>query len=173
MCAIQYTSHKVAFRFVQFENLFFDGVFCNNSVNHHRLFLTNAVCTVCSLIFDSGIPPGIHMNHIVSGCQIQSCSSRLERNQKCSCIAILKLVHFLLPRSCWRRTVKILISNLLGFHHFANQRQMLDELAEDQNAVPFLTQLQQRLRELRQFCRPLGPCIVNHSRVTSDLTKPS
>ena len=104
------------------------------------------------LIFNGWIPPRVHMNHIIRCGQIEASSTRFERNQEGRRVSILKLVDLVLP-SCRRcRAIEILIRNSLGVHHFANNREMLYELTKDQNTVPLLSQLQESLGELCQFC---------------------
>ena len=66
---------EVAFVLMQLDNFFFYGVSGNQSVYGHGALLAHAMSAVGRLIFDGGIPPRIHVYHVVRGGKVEPCAA--------------------------------------------------------------------------------------------------
>jgi hypothetical protein len=49
--------------FSQFTSMLFNAVFNNEFIHKYRFSLSNTMCSICCLIFNSGIPPWIIVNN--------------------------------------------------------------------------------------------------------------
>jgi hypothetical protein len=67
---------------VQVENLFFDRVAHDESVDGDGTLLADAVGAVAGLILDRRIPPWIKVNNIIGGREIQPCAARPQTDQE-------------------------------------------------------------------------------------------
>ncbi len=56
--------------------------------------------SISCLIFNSRIPPGIEVDHVVGSGQVQAGAPRLERDQEQITLAILQVLHSELTRLC-------------------------------------------------------------------------
>ena len=73
---------QAAFGFLEFENLFFHRVFCDQTVRKNALRLTDAMGAVDGLGFDGRIPPWIEQEHVLGRRQIQSQSAGFQADQE-------------------------------------------------------------------------------------------
>ncbi len=125
---------------MKFKDLFLDRVFGNQTINRHRSLLADSMGAVGRLVFDRGIPPRVEVDHVIRTCQIQSGTTRLQRNQEQLTLTPLKRVDPPLAFLGRRRTIEVLVRDFHLVQCLANHGQVFDELAEDQRAVTFLTQ---------------------------------
>lgn len=120
------------------ENLLFDGVLGDESVDGHGALLSDSVGSVGCLIFHGGVPPRIHVDDVVGGGQVETGSTCFEGDQEEVPFTCLEAIDGFLTFCGWSRTVEVLVSDACFVQRFAEQGQVLYELAEDQCAVfPF------------------------------------
>ena len=165
--------NEVAFFAVHQQNLFFDGAACNDAVDHDGFCLTDAVGTVGRLIFDSGIPPWIHVNDVVGRGEIQTGAAGFERNQEGITFAALEGFDAFLSLRGRGLSVKVLEGDAGFFAGLANQIEVRGELAEDEWAAATFLQLLELFEEEVQFGRRVFPGLVDKSDVAGQLSQTS
>lgn len=76
---------------MQTQNLLFDCPLCNEVIYSYILFLSYAISSVGSLLFDGRIPPWVQMDDIVGASQIQPQSAGFETDEKNLHFSMLKV----------------------------------------------------------------------------------
>ncbi len=67
---------------MQGRDAFFDRAFGDESIDGHGAKLSHAVGAVGGLVFDSRIPPRIHVQHVIGRCQVQAEASGFQADQE-------------------------------------------------------------------------------------------
>jgi hypothetical protein len=98
---------------VQGDDLFFDRVFGNQPVDRDGTLLPNAMGPIAGLVFYSGVPPGVHVNYVISGGEVESGAACLEADQKDIALPRLKGIDALSAFVGGGAAVEILVANLL------------------------------------------------------------
>ena len=76
------------------QDLLFNGILADQLICEYLPRLAYAVGSVCSLIFDSGVPPRVVVDDIVGAGEIEACTARFERNKEDGdIIRIIEAVH--------------------------------------------------------------------------------
>ena len=78
------------------------------------LYLPQAMRSVGGLIFNSRIPPRVHVNDIIRGCQVQSNASGSKANQEYIAFAGLKSGDALVARTCRGAAIEVLVRDALA-----------------------------------------------------------
>ena len=63
---------------MQFDDLFFNSAFCDQPVDRHRPGLADPVRAVGRLVLRRGIPPGVHVDHVICCGQVQAGAAGLQ-----------------------------------------------------------------------------------------------
>jgi hypothetical protein len=79
--AIDYGA-KLAFALLKSDNALINCVFGHQSMHKHGPLLTHAVRATGCLVLYRGVPPGIHQKYVISGSQIQTGATGLQRCQQ-------------------------------------------------------------------------------------------
>ncbi|MNR19846.1 hypothetical protein D3C85_1366590 [compost metagenome] len=126
---------------MQGKDLFLDGVLGHQPIDGDRPLLAHAVGAVAGLVLHRRVPPGVEVDHIVGGGQVEPAASRLEADQEQIAASGLEGLDALLAllRSC--RAVQVLVRDALPLQPGAHDLQVIDELAEDQGPVAAFPQL--------------------------------
>jgi len=90
IAAFQKALRKITLCLVERHDLFFDGSLRHQAIDRDRSILTHAMCAGGCLIFDRGVPPGIQMNHIIGGGQVQPRPAGLKTDEEDFTFARLK-----------------------------------------------------------------------------------
>ena len=98
---------------MELDYFFFYGVFCHNSVDGDRAFLTHAVGTIGGLIFDGGVPPGIHVNDIICGGEVESGSACFETDEEDVAFSCLECINPFFAVLHWGAAVEVLVADSL------------------------------------------------------------
>jgi len=117
---------------VEFYYLFFDGVPGHQPVDGHGVLLTDAVSAVRGLILDSRIPPGVHVDDVIGGSEVEPQSSGFETDEKKVPVPRLKGFHLFSAHFGQRASIQVTIANASVIQIFANEFQLADELTENQ-----------------------------------------
>ena len=120
---------------MQFKDLFFDRAASDQPVNRHGALLTNSVSAVGGLVFDGGVRPGMHVDHIVGGCQVQTGAASFQADQKDVAVTRLERVDSFLSLLHRSAAVEVLVRNSALLKVFAKNREMVHKLAEDEHLV--------------------------------------
>ena len=110
---------EVAFGLLQFQNAFFDRVFCDKPVSEDMARLADPVRSVDGLAFYSGIPPGIEEKDIIGCCQVQAKPSGFEADQEQRALRV-RLESLNLCGSVARFSIEVFVDETLpveGFPH--------------------------------------------------------
>src|SRR3984893_16274817 len=142
---------KVALAAVESEDFLLDTILDDQAVDSDRPLLPDAMCAIGGLILDRRIPPGVEMDHVVGGGQVQSGAARLEADEKQRRVGRLKGRGASLLILGRRAPVKILIADATLVESRAHALQVTDELAEYQCLVMVAYQLVDEVEDGLQF----------------------
>lgn len=70
ICAVEDSCDEFSFIFVEREDLLFDGIFGDQSVDGHGAELSESVGSVGGLVFDGWVPPGVHVDDVIGGGEV-------------------------------------------------------------------------------------------------------
>lgn len=70
ICSVEDSGDEFTFIFVECEDLLFDGIFGDQSVDGHGPELAESVGTVGGLVFDGWVPPRVHMDDVIGGGEV-------------------------------------------------------------------------------------------------------
>ena len=70
ICSVEDSGDEFSFIFVEGEDLLFDGIFGDQSVNGHGAELAESVGSVGGLVFDGWVPPGVHVDDVIGGGEV-------------------------------------------------------------------------------------------------------
>jgi hypothetical protein len=163
---------EIPFGVVQLEDFLLDGTLRDDAIDDDRFGLSDAVRPVGGLIFHGRIPPRVHVDDVIGGGQIQSGTARFERDEECGSVSILECIDFASPLVGGGRAVEVLIGDFFFVEHLPNELQVLDELAEDQDAMPFVFQFDEGVAEQIEFCGSIAPGCIDQFRVAGQLLPP-
>ena len=124
-----------AFLLVELDDFFFDRVFCDNSVDGDGAFLAHAVGAIGGLIFHGGVPPGIHVDDIIGGGEVESGSACFEADEEDVAFSSLEGIDALFAVLHGGAAVEVLVMNALFVEIGADEGQVIDKLAEDEGFV--------------------------------------
>jgi hypothetical protein len=170
--AIENPRDQIPFGVVQFEDFLFDGTLRDDAIDDDRFGLSDAVRSVGSLIFHGRIPPRVHVDDVIGGGQIQTGTACFEGDEERRGVAILERIDFASPLVGGGRAIEVLIGDFFFVEHLPNELQVLDELAEDQDAVPFVFQFDEGVAEQIEFCGSIAPGCIDEFRVAGQLLPP-
>src|SRR4051794_26044716 len=130
---------------MEHDDLLLDRAARDQPIDRHRLRLADAVRAIGRLILDGGVPPGIEMDDVVGGRQVDAGAAGLERDQESVALTRLEAVdqRGALTWRCRAIEVKRLEAGLVEC--LADERQVRRELAEHERAVAFAAQLLEQL----------------------------
>ncbi len=120
---------------VEGDDLFFDGSFGDETIDRNRASLPDAVGAVRGLIFGRGIPPGVHVDDVVGGGEIESETSGFEGNQKDVTFSALKSIDGFLAFFRWGGAIEILVGDAVAIQLCTNEGEVIDKLTEDEDFV--------------------------------------
>ena len=122
--AVEEAVGQCPFCLVQGHYFFFDRVPGDQPVNGNRPFLTDPVGAVGCLVLHGRVPPGIHVDDVIGGGQVQPESAGFQADEKQVAFTALEggdtPVAFFLRRA----SVQILVADRPGFHIFAYKVEM-------------------------------------------------
>ena len=130
--AFEQTIGQSTFLLVKLDNFFFDRVFCHNSVDGDGAFLAHAVSAIGGLIFYGRVPPGIHVNNIICGGEVESGSARFEADEEDVAFSGLKGIDAFFAIFHRGAAVKILVADALFVEVGTDEREVIDKLAKDE-----------------------------------------
>lgn len=133
--AVEDSGDEFSFIFVEREDLLFDGIFGDQSVDGHGAELAESVGSVGGLVFDGWVPPGVHVDDVIGGREVESGAPCFEGDEEQVTVSGLEGIDGFLPFGGWGSTVEVLVFDSDAVERFTQQAQVLDELAEDQRAV--------------------------------------
>ena len=151
---------QVALGVVELDDLLLDRVGGDEAVDRDRAGLADAVGAVGGLVLHRRVPPGVHVDHVVGGREVQAEAAGLERDQEQVALAILEGVDPLLAGLGRGRAVQVLVADALLVQVLAEQAQVVHELGEDQGLVLVFEQLVHQLGE--GFELGAGQAAVRH-----------
>jgi len=120
---------------VEGEDLLFDSIFRDQSVNGHGAELAESVGSVSGLVFDGWVPPGVHVDDVIGGREVQTGAPCFKGDQEQVSVSGLEGIDGFLTFGGRCSTVEVLVFDSDTVERFAQEAQVLDELAEDQCAV--------------------------------------
>ena len=135
ICSVEDSGDEFSFIFVEGEDLLFDGIFGDQSINGHGAELAESVGSVGGLVFDGWVPPGVHVDDVIGGREVQTGAPCFEGDQEQVTFSGLEGIDGFLAFGRWGSTVEVLVFDSDAVERFAQEAQVLDELAEDQSPV--------------------------------------
>ncbi len=126
---------QLALGLVEIQNAFLHAALLNHAVDGDGTLLAYAVCPVRRLVFHGRIPPGVQMNHVVRGRQVDTRAACLQGKQKDVALPALKGSHTLLAHEFRGLAVKVLIRDALFLQSRAYLRKIGRELGEGEHLV--------------------------------------
>ena len=133
--AVEDSGDEFSFIFVEREDLLFDGIFGDQSVDGHGAELAESVGSVGGLVFDGWVPPWVHVDDVIGGGEVESGAPCFEGDEEQVTVSGLEGIDGFLTFGGWGSTVEVLVFDSDAVERFAQEAQVLDELAEDQGAV--------------------------------------
>ena len=113
---------------------FLEGPFRDDPVNVHALLLADPVDPIRGLVLDRGVPPSIHMDHMVRPGQVHPVAAGLDA-QQCDFIpTVIELVEVSLPVGC--RSVNPHEFDPALLKGPADEVEHTQEMAENDDLVP-------------------------------------
>ncbi len=104
--------HQLLLALLQGQDFLFHRVACDKFVDEDGFILPDAVRAVAGLLLDGGIPPGVEVDDVIGGGEIQPQPAGLETDKEERDFGVfLELVYLLLPVA--RLPVEIGIRNFL------------------------------------------------------------
>ena len=91
--------------------------------------------SVGGLVFDGWVPPGVHVDDVIGGGEVESGAPCFEGDEEQVTVSGLEGIDGFLTFGSWSRPVEVLVFDSDAVERFAQEAQVLDELAEDQGAV--------------------------------------
>ena len=88
-------------------DLLLDGILRHDAVDRHGTLLPDAVRTVGGLILDGGVPPGVHVDDVIGGREVQPRSSGAQADEKTLLLPGLERFHLAFPFLGRGRTVEV------------------------------------------------------------------
>lgn len=101
-----------------------------------RARLTDAVRPVRGLVLHRGAPPGVQVDDVVRGGEVQPRASRLQRDEEQVTLPPLEGLHTHVPLRRGGLPIQVLHGHAACLQRLARQRQVLHELAEDERPAP-------------------------------------
>src|SRR5665647_1538790 len=136
---------------MKLDNFFFNGVLADKPVDGDGPGLANAVSPVGRLILNGWIPPGVHVDDVISRSQVQSQPAGLEADEKEIALAGLKLINLLFALGAVGGAVQIFVGNALSIQILTQNLQMADKLAEHQGLMATAQEFLNDGREYLKF----------------------
>ena len=136
---------------MEFDDLVLNRSGCNHAINRYRTRLTDPVRPVRRLSFHGGIPPRVHVNHVVRRRQIETESPRFETDEKDVRVPRLKGVNRLLTLLLRHAAGQNFIGQIQIVQPFGHQIQIIDKLTEDEDFVIVRQKLRYRVGEEVEF----------------------
>jgi len=170
--AFQQIVGEVAFGGVECQDAFFDGALGDQPVDGDRALLADAVGAVAGLVFHRGVPPGVHVDHIVGGGEVQAEAAGAQADQEEFALARLKGGDGGAALGLGGAAVQILVADAAGVQVGAQDAQVIDELAEHQGFVPVVQQVVDDVAEGVQLGAGQGAVGQGQARVAAGPAQP-
>ena len=146
---------EIAFAVLEVEDLFLDGAAGDELVTGDNVLLADAMGAVGGLAFNGGIPPGIEMDDGIGAGEVEADAAGFEADEEDrDGGVVLELVDDL--GAVAGGAVEVTEGDFAGGQVFADQREHLGELAEDEDAVATVEDLLEEFIEEFQFTRGGG-----------------
>ena len=117
-------------------DLFLHRVLRHDPVHGDGALLADAVGPVRGLVLHGGVPPGVHVDHVIGGGEVQSGPSRPEADEEAFLFSPLEGGDLPLPLPGRSGAVQVGVGHSEPVEVFADNGEMVHELAEDEAAVP-------------------------------------
>ncbi len=111
------------------------------------------------------------MDDDIRRCQVQARTSGTQRNQKDTCLTVIKAAHQLGAYRLWRRALQGKMTDIFLLQSFCQYVQHGCKLAEQQNAMTALDSRADKLHTGVQLCAAAIPLFCHQRRVAADLTQ--
>ena len=129
------------------QDLLLDAALEHQAVDRDGPGLAHAVGAVTGLVFHRRIPPGIHVDDVVGGGEVEARATGLEADEEELALSGLEGLDRGRPLAGRGGTVEILVADAPLVQGVAQEAQVIHELAEDQGAVTVLPELVHQFQE--------------------------
>ena len=135
LAAFQEIVGKVALVSMEFDDLFLDGVLGDEAIDGNGALLADAVGAVGGLVLHGGVPPGVHVDDVVGGGEVDAEAAGFQADEEYIAFTCLEGVHPALAFFGGGGSVQVLVGNAGFVQCRPDDGEVVHELAEDEGLV--------------------------------------